>query len=222
MKDTVSMNINGYHTDAPVYTLLDAEDYAKVCHWKWQQAKSGYARRNVQITLPDGSKKWKIMLLHRVILGVEWESEEGTCVDHINGNRLDNRKCNLRIVSLSKNASNRHIALSSSGEIGVTEQEGRYMARLRREHESIYLGCYGSAEEARDAITLFESSGIKTKEIRKQRKVKQYSVDGRLLALFMDNAEAGRKTGICSENISRCANGKRKTAGGFIWRYSDE
>lgn len=222
MKDTVSMNINGYHTDAPVYTLLDAEDYAKVCHWKWQQAKSGYARRNVQITLPDGSKKWKIMLLHRVILGVEWESEEGTCVDHINGNRLNNRKCNLRIVSLSKNASNRHIALSSSGEIGVTEQEGRYMARLRREHESIYLGCYGSAEEARDAITLFESSGIKTKEIRKQRKVKQYSVDGRLLALFMDNAEAGRKTGICSENISRCANGKRKTAGGFIWRYSDE
>ena len=208
MKDTVSMNINGYHTDAPVYTLLDAEDYAKVCHWKWQQAKSGYARRNVQITLPDGSKKWKIMLLHRVILGVEWESEEGTCVDHINGNRLNNRKCNLRIVSLSKNASNRHIALSSSGEIGVTEQEGRYMARLRREHESIYLGCYGSAEEARDAITLFESSGIKTKEIRKQRKVKQYSVDGRLLALFMDNAEAGRKTGICSENISRCANGK--------------
>lgn len=162
------------------------------------------------------------MLLHRVILGVEWESEEGTCVDHINGNRLDNRKCNLRIVSLSKNASNRHIALSSSGEIGVTEQEGRYMARLRREHESIYLGCYGSAEEARDAITLFESSGIKTKEIRKQRKVKQYSVDGRLLALFMNNAEAGRKTGICSENISRCANGKRKTAGGFIWRYSDE
>ena len=105
MKDTVSMNINGYHTDAPVYTLLDAEDYAKVCHWKWQQAKSGYARQNIQITLPDGSKKWKIMLLHRVILGVEWESEEGTCVDHINRNRINKKKCNLRIVTMKQKLS---------------------------------------------------------------------------------------------------------------------
>ena len=34
--------------------------------------------------------------------------------------------------------------------------------------------------------------------------------------------EAGRRTGVCSENIVRCCNGKRKTAGGSCWEYAKE
>lgn len=37
---------------------------------------------------------------------------------------------------------------------------------------------------------------------------------------FGSGCEAERETGIYQQNISKCANFKRKTAGGFIWRYT--
>ena len=43
---------------------------------------------------------------------------------------------------------------------------------------------------------------------------------GELLATFPSTNEAGRVTGINQSNISECCNGKRKSACGYIWRYS--
>ena len=34
--------------------------------------------------------------------------------------------------------------------------------------------------------------------------------------------EADRKLGITFKNISACVRGKRKTAGGYIWKYKEE
>jgi hypothetical protein len=48
-------------------------------------------------------KKQKSIFLHRLILN----AEKGQIVDHINGNRLDNRRCNLRITDYFGNARNR-------------------------------------------------------------------------------------------------------------------
>ena len=42
---------------------------------------------------------------------------------------------------------------------------------------------------------------------------------GELLATFPSLHEAKRVTGINHGNISECCNGKRKSAGGYIWRY---
>lgn len=42
---------------------------------------------------------------------------------------------------------------------------------------------------------------------------------GELLAIFPSTNEAGRVTGINQSHICSCCNGKRKSAGGYIWRY---
>ena len=54
---------------------------------------------------------------------------------------------------------------------------------------------------------------------RKGKAVVQYDLDGNEIARFRGQNEAGRLTGISGANISQVCNNKRKTAGGFIWRY---
>lgn len=54
---------------------------------------------------------------------------------------------------------------------------------------------------------------------RKGKPVIQYDLDGNVIARFRGQNEAGRLTGISGANISQVCNNKRKTAGGFIWRY---
>ena len=52
-----------------------------------------------------------------------------------------------------------------------------------------------------------------------KKKVAQYDKQNNLLNTYESISEASRKTGITITNISYSANGKRKTAGGFIWHF---
>lgn len=52
-----------------------------------------------------------------------------------------------------------------------------------------------------------------------KKKVAQYDKQNNLLNTYESISEASRKTGITITSISYSANGKRKTAGGFIWRF---
>lgn len=51
------------------------------------------------------------------------------------------------------------------------------------------------------------------------KRLAQYSLDGKLIAIFSSLHEASRQTGVNHSHISMCCRGKRKTAGGYIWRY---
>lgn len=215
----VKMPINGYHTDDEVFVLLDEEDYEWCKQWKWQQGSSGYARRNVSFRDSNGKIKWRTVQMHRAILGIDGMYDGASCVDHINGNRLDNRKENLRIVDLSTNSSNRHTVLSSTGHLRVTEQSGHYMARIRTKKNSVYLGSYASIQEAEKALDLYREKKILLREIKRARPVVQIDADGTRIKVFTNCGEAARATGIASSNISRCANGNRKTAGGYFWEF---
>ena len=53
----------------------------------------------------------------------------------------------------------------------------------------------------------------------KRKKVKQYTLDGKLVAVFNSVIDAERATNIRNGNICRCCNGQRPTAGGFKWNY---
>ena len=57
---------------------------------------------------------------------------------------------------------------------------------------------------------------------RAGKAVVQYDLDGNEIARFRGQNEAGRITGINGANISQVCNNKRKTAGGFIWRYETQ
>lgn len=55
------------------------------------------------------------------------------------------------------------------------------------------------------------------------KKVNQYSIDdGALIKTWESTMQIERETGFAQQNISKCCNGKRKTANGFIWKYKNE
>lgn len=58
-------------------------------------------------------------------------------------------------------------------------------------------------------------------EKKTTKAVSQYSIDGELIAAFVSAREAEQHTGVSHTNISSAVTGKQKTAGGYIWRYSD-
>lgn len=85
--------LNGYY-GAGKFALVDDDDFVKLSRHSWH-FRDGYA-------ITDINKKE--VRMHRYILGV---IEPDIVVDHINGNRLDNRKCNLREFTPKQNANNR-------------------------------------------------------------------------------------------------------------------
>src|SRR4051794_14375051 len=96
------LNHRGPKKHDPLYTAIDADDYALVGEHKWSLvAGDSYVGRNQR----DGQGVQKIVYLHRVLMGAE--DCDGTHVDHKNGDRLDNRRSNLRVTDSSGNGANR-------------------------------------------------------------------------------------------------------------------
>lgn len=94
----------------------------------------------------------KVFLAHRVAWAVyygEWPREE---IDHINGDRKDNRISNLREASRlenSRNAARR--SDNSSGLKGVGVHKGQWRARMRIDGKSRHLGYFPTPEAAHAA-----------------------------------------------------------------------
>lgn len=82
-----------YNKDGIVcYTKIDADDYDDVCVYRWYLSSYGYACNSRQ------------GFLHRFILG---SKKDNLAIDHINGDKIDNRKSNLRYVTDSENGQNK-------------------------------------------------------------------------------------------------------------------
>ena len=87
--------------------------------------------------------------MHQLLVG---DIEKGMVVDHINGDKLDNRKANLRVCTKSENQVNRRVAKGRCGYLGVAKHYGKFQARIRRNKKRIYLGRFDTAEEAAAVI----------------------------------------------------------------------
>lgn len=84
----------------------------------------------------------KTLYLHHLVIG---QPLNGLVVDHINRNRFDNRKENLRICTQSENRMNSVIAKhNSTGFKGVVKRASGYTATISKKH----LGYFKTAEEA--------------------------------------------------------------------------
>jgi hypothetical protein len=84
-------DINGNHTGK---AIIDAEDILKCKQYKWHIDSIGYVRASYI----DENGKCKHIRLHKLITNTTHET-----IDHINSNKLDNRKCNLRICTTAQN-----------------------------------------------------------------------------------------------------------------------
>ena len=58
-------------------------------------------------------------------------------------------------------------------------------------------------------------------KIKSSRPVLQFDSEGNLVAEYYGTVEAEKHTGIDNSNIVRCCCGKRRKAGGFIWKYKE-
>lgn len=92
-------------------TLVDAEDYESLSQFKWYRSVGGYAYRQAKMEDGDGNTWRQHLFMHRFLN----KTPKGWYTDHINLNRLDNRKCNLRTVDKSRNSANRRKRKLSNG-----------------------------------------------------------------------------------------------------------
>lgn len=134
-------------TNTDEVTIIDAEDYEKVKDVKWYKDPNGYVSKNLYV----GKGKWRKLSLHRMVM----DAEKGQIIDHINGNRLDNRKSNLRLATSLENARNARInSRNTSGYKGVTKRNGRYEAYIRNNGILEHLGTYDVLEDAAKAYNV--------------------------------------------------------------------
>ena len=117
--------------------IIDIEDIEKVSKYKWSLHKEKYAYNN------------KAGLLHRFIMNSP-KGDRTIVTDHINRNRLDNRKSNLRIVTQSQNLMNMDTRKNNtSGCLGVDMlSNGTWRARVTINGERITLGYFKEKSEA--------------------------------------------------------------------------
>ena len=123
------------------FALVDDEYYPWLNRHKWTYNSTGYAYCSRKI----GPKKYQMILLHRLICDI-WDERQ---VDHINGNRLDNRQCNLREASFLTNSWNRRKNRKKIGFRGVYKSKfNTWRAIITVKGITHYLGSYVTAEEA--------------------------------------------------------------------------
>lgn len=126
------------------YALIDGEDYSKISEFNWHACKDDY-RFYARKCLFKGRKKTSESM-HRMILNypdAKWQ------VDHINGDTLDNRKSNLRLVTQSQNQANRGLPITNtSGYKGVHKSYGKWRSVIYKNGRRIHLGMFQSIQEA--------------------------------------------------------------------------
>lgn len=126
--------------------FIDKEDWDMVKQTSWYVNSNGYLRSN------------KYGLLSRYIM--KEQLTEKLLIDHINKNRLDNRKENLRVVTPKENMHNRTVTRNSkSGHNGVTwvEKKNKWFSRIKSNGKITNLGYYENLEDAIKARKKAES-----------------------------------------------------------------
>lgn len=124
------------------YAIIDLEDVEKVAPHKWHERPDGYVSSTI-----DG----RTVRLHSFVFGKDDKLE----IDHIDRNRLNNRKSNFRYVSRSQNCQNIGFrSNNTSGVIGVSWNKRKqkwqaYIKNAEISNKRIHLGYFDDLEEAK-------------------------------------------------------------------------
>lgn len=122
-------------------SLVDEADLAELRRWRWIEL-GGYVVRQ-QRTATGGTT---LIYLHRYLM----QARPHEVVDHINNDRLDNRRsCNLRLCTQSQNLANRPAPMPH-GYRGVYPEQrgGGWRAQIKVAGKSRRLGTYRTPEAA--------------------------------------------------------------------------
>lgn len=129
--------------------LVDTGDLPAVSAHRWHIKDNGYV---VSWCRRQGSRSVVTVWMHRLLLN----ASPGVECDHISGNRKDNRRQNLRLLSMEANRQNQfqrgreHLRGAYwRGDRGYWQAAVKVSGRKRS------LGCFGSAEDAALAASAY-------------------------------------------------------------------
>lgn len=122
--------------------ILDKDDYDKLFDLGWCVNSHGYA-------IAWNPKLEKMVYMQQIIMG----SSDDLQIDHIDGNRLNNRKYNLRFVTAQQNMMNEKLSKNNtSGVKGVHwhKVEEKWIANIGFNNKLIHLGYFDDFNDAVD------------------------------------------------------------------------
>jgi hypothetical protein len=133
------------------YVTVDDDAVAAIGDYRWHLATNGYARRWIYM---GPNKSPRAVYMHRELLRLERGDKRQA--DHINGDKLDNRWINLRIVTSAENMRNR----PHDGGRGRSRYRGVYYSvsdkawrtQIKRGGRAYSAGSFQTEDEAAEAI----------------------------------------------------------------------
>lgn len=121
---------------------VDDEDYPALSKRPWHIHTEGYAK-----TYRRENGKVITIYMHRLLV----PTEKGLVVDHINGDKTDNRRANLRVCRIAENIRGAKLSKkNTTGCKGVTKVAGKnkWVATIRLDLKRICLGTFDNVEAA--------------------------------------------------------------------------
>lgn len=120
--------------------IISNEDVNKVAQYRWSEVNTGYIAAYFNK---------KMILLHRFLT----DCPEGLVVDHVNHDRKDNRRENLKICTQKENCQNLPLNIKSNTGIRyITKTQNRY---YKVNVKGKYVGCSTDLEKAKEKLYAF-------------------------------------------------------------------
>lgn len=161
------------------YFLISPEDYEIVSRHKWTIEDTGY---------PHTALNGRNVRLHKYLMGYD------SHIDHISGDKLDNRRSNLRAVSNQQNHWNMKKGKSNtSGYKGVSfeKRRGKYEAYITIDGRKKFLGYFYDPIDA--AVAYDNAAFFYFGEYARQNFKKGETLDDKQEVLELDNASSKRR-----------------------------
>ena len=128
--------------------LVDKDDYSECKEYTWGTDGHGYIQASLGIEY-----NCKMIYLHRLVA----KTPKDSYTDHVNGNKLDNRKCNLRICTCAENGRNSRIKTNRSSKfkgVHLDKKWNKWVVRIRTDTGRIVVGSFYDEIEAAKAYDL--------------------------------------------------------------------
>lgn len=122
--------------------LVDDEDYQRLSEFRWNLHSAGYAVSGIKI-----SGKKICLYMHRMVM-----DNPKNVVDHINFDKLDNRKINLRECTQQENCWNSSpVGGRAFKGVSLDKRNKKWKSYIRSEDRQVFLGYFKTEEEAAKA-----------------------------------------------------------------------